>query len=659
MDLVLPQRRRRPTTSATRSMRVLGPPTIALGRRARARRERDTHVAVGGHAARARRHLLLPALHARAGARRLDQPTARSTTSASGSTIPPAEAWGVATFYALFSLDAAAAGRRARLRRHRVHRARRATSSSPSSSGTVGPAQGQHPRQRPRRSGCESPCLGAVRRRPPRWSTAVRRDRRARRRSPPATCRRASRRMLARRRRAGRDAAAASVPQAGDPSLRLLRARRHRRPDEPRQLPRARRLRGAARGARDRARRRASARSPTRSSSAAAAPRSRPAASGRRSRATPTRPHYLICNADESEPGTFKDRVLLEDDPFCHRRGDDDRRLRHRLRARLPLHPRRVPAGVASGCVDAIDRGARPRLPRRQHPRPGRPLRHRAAQGRGRVHLRRGDGALQLDRGLPRRAAQQAAVPGRQSGLFGKPTVINNVETLVNVPGIVLDGGAAFAQIGTKDSTGTRLFCLSGQRRRGRASTRRRSASRCASCSTWPAACSTGARCGRSCSAAPPGVFVTPDELDIELSFEATREAGATHGLRASSWSSTTPSTCRRSSCASRRSSATSRAGSACRAASAPCARRRRSRASSTAARAGRSRTSTRCSTRSRASMRDASICGLGQTAADAIESALRKLDIFETGGQPMSPPHAAPARPPRTRRAARSTARP
>ena len=41
----------------------------------------------------------------------------------------------------------------------------------------------------------------------------------------------------------------------------------------------------------------------------------RPQVGGRR-RATPTRPHYLICNADESEPGTFKDRVLLEDDPF-------------------------------------------------------------------------------------------------------------------------------------------------------------------------------------------------------------------------------------------------------------------------------------------------------------------------------------------------------
>ena len=49
-----------------------------------------------------------------------------------------------------------------------------------------------------------------------------------------------------------------------------------------------------------------------------------------------------------------------------------------------------------------------------------------------------------------------------QVGLFGKPTVINNVETLINVPHIILEGGAAFAAVGTERSTGTKLFCLSG-----------------------------------------------------------------------------------------------------------------------------------------------------------------------------------------------------
>src|SRR5699024_1686540 len=47
-------------------------------------------------------------------------------------------------------------------------------------------------------------------------------------------------------------------------------------------------------------------------------------------------------------------------------------------------------------------------------------------------------------------------------GLFGKPTVVNNVETLINVPTIITMGGSAYAQIGTKDSTGPKLFCVSG-----------------------------------------------------------------------------------------------------------------------------------------------------------------------------------------------------
>ena len=49
-----------------------------------------------------------------------------------------------------------------------------------------------------------------------------------------------------------------------------------------------------------------------------------------------------------------------------------------------------------------------------------------------------------------------------ERGLFGQPTVVNNVETLVNTLPIVLEGGAAFARIGTDRSTGPKLFCVSG-----------------------------------------------------------------------------------------------------------------------------------------------------------------------------------------------------
>src|SRR5207237_4828519 len=86
------------------------------------------------------------------------------------------------------------------------------------------------------------------------------------------------------------------------------------------------------------------------------------------------------------------------------------------------------------------------------------------------IEIRRGAGAyicgeetaifnsIEGYRGEPRNKPPFPA----QAGLFGLPTVVNNVETLANVPWIVLNGGGAFARIGTEQSTGTRLFCLSG-----------------------------------------------------------------------------------------------------------------------------------------------------------------------------------------------------
>jgi NADH-quinone oxidoreductase subunit F len=83
------------------------------------------------------------------------------------------------------------------------------------------------------------------------------------------------------------------------------------------------------------------------------------------------------------------------------------------------------------------------------------------------IDVRRGQGAyicgeetalmnsIEGYRGEPRNKPPFPTV----AGLFGQPTVINNVETLINVPDIIRDGGQAFAAVGTPDSTGTRLFC--------------------------------------------------------------------------------------------------------------------------------------------------------------------------------------------------------
>ena len=171
-------------------------------------------------------------------------------------------------------------------------------------------------------------------------------------------------------------------------------------------------------------------------------------------------PRYLVCNADESEPGTFKDRVIMEGDPFSvlesmtiagYATGSSRGYIY--IRGEYPLATRRL--GEAIEAADAEGMLGEDIL------------------GSGfsfDIELRRGQGAyicgeetalfnsIEGYRGEPR---QKPPFPV-QFGLFGRPTVINNVETLINVPGIVLEGGEAYANIGTPDTTGTRLFCLSG-----------------------------------------------------------------------------------------------------------------------------------------------------------------------------------------------------
>ncbi|HEY0831650.1 MAG TPA: NAD(P)H-dependent oxidoreductase subunit E, partial [Candidatus Dormibacteraeota bacterium] len=226
------------------------------------------------------------------------------------------------------------------------------------------------------------------------------------------------------------------------------------------------------------------------------------------------RPHYLVCNADESEPGTFKDRVLMEMDPFAVVEGMAVAAFATAcekgyiyIRAEYPLARQRIENAVAqsraAGLVD-LD-----------------------------IDVRRGAGAyicgeetalfnsIEGKRGEPRNKPPFPV----EVGLFGKPTLVNNVETLFNVLDIVTDGGAAFASVGTKDSTGTRLFCVSGHVARpglyevemGRPL---RALLDLAGAGPMQAVLLGGAA----------GSFLKPDQLDVPLSFEGTRAAGATLG---------------------------------------------------------------------------------------------------------------------------------
>ena len=158
---------------------------------------------------------------------------------------------------------------------------------------------------------------------------------------------------------------------------------------------------------------------------------------------------YVVCNADESEPGTFKDRWLIETNPFVLLEGISIAAFAvGATRAYIYIRGEyRAAESLLSAALDAAgpDLGVD-------------------------IEIRRGAGAyicgeetalfnsIEGFRGQPR---QKPPFP-TQSGLFDCPTLINNVETLTAIPGIIRDGGDSFAQLGTRESTGLKLFCVSG-----------------------------------------------------------------------------------------------------------------------------------------------------------------------------------------------------
>jgi NADH-quinone oxidoreductase subunit F len=241
----------------------------------------------------------------------------------------------------------------------------------------------------------------------------------------------------------------------------------------------------------------------------------------------PVRPHYLICNADESEPGTFKDRVIMEGDPFS-------------------VVEAMTVAAFATGCEQGFIyvRGEYPlateRLQGAIDAARARGLLGPDVMGAGfafDIEIRRGGGAyicgeetaifnsIEGFRGEPRNKPPFPV----QVGVFGKPTLINNVETLVNVLEILRLGGPQYARIGTEASAGPRLFCLSGCVQRPGVyevpfgATLRQMVDMAG-----------GLPPGRTLQAillgGAAGVFVRPDEIDMPLTFEGVRAAQATLG---------------------------------------------------------------------------------------------------------------------------------
>jgi NADH-quinone oxidoreductase subunit F len=596
---------------------VLGPPESGWtgGTRAIAKEGRAAH---GGHALRARRHLLLPVLHAAQDRMGWISPEALNYIC-QRLDVPPAEAYGVASFYALFYFspqpptavhvcdDIACLANGAGKICEELERA-------------LGPAE--TPSKDGRMAWHRSPCLGLCERAPAALVLTAGASSEGQALAPVQTSDLVTREagdQLKKRLHA-------RAPQAGDTKLRLLR---RVGVVDPTSLDSYRAHGGYA------ALRKAVELGPDGvlrevndakllGRGGAAFPTGRKWEAVARAA---TRPHYLVCNADESEPGTFKDRVLMEEDPFAL-----------------------LEAMTIAGFATASERGYI--YIRGEYPHAAERLSKAITQARARgllgenvmgqgfcfdLELRRGAGAyicgeetallnsIEGYRGEPRNKPPFPV----QKGLFGKPTVINNVETLINVLDIVLYGGPAFAAIGASGSAGPKLFCVSG-------------------CVARPGvyevefgvtlhqliALAGGVRNGRALQAVllggAAGVFVTPDQLDVPLTFEGVRAIGATLGsgvvmvfddtvdmkailLRIAAFF-------RDESCGQ---CVPCRVGTV------------RQEELLHRLKVGKPHGSLQNEFALHADisqvMRDASICGLGQTAASAIESALAKLKIFQS----------------------------
>ena len=338
----------------------------------------------------------------------------------------------------------------------------------------------------------------------------------------------------------------------------------------------------------------------------------------------PAQPHYLVCNADESEPGHVQGPGAARGRPVRRRRGDDDRRVRDG----------REPAATSTSAAstrrrrrrvrDAIAAARARRPARRRHPGLGLRVRHRAPARRRRLHLRRGDGALRVDRGQARRAAQQAAVPGRGRAVRQADGRQQRRDAGQH-PAHPRDGRRGLRRDRDRGLDRARSCSACPATSRGPASTRSSSARPCATSSSSPAASRGGRGIRAILLGGAAGVFVGPDALDLPLTFEATRAAGATLGSGVIMVFDETVDLVGHA--AAHRPVLPRRVVRPVR----PVPGRQRPPGGAAGAAGGRvagPRRATRSSSCSRdigQAMRDASICGLGQTASSAIESALRQ----------------------------------
>jgi NADH-quinone oxidoreductase subunit F len=242
------------------------------------------------------------------------------------------------------------------------------------------------------------------------------------------------------------------------------------------------------------------------------------------------RPKYLCCNADESEPGTFKDHVLMERNP-------------HLLFEGCLIGCHAIGAKVAyiyiRGEFFHVQQVLEAELERAR--RAGYVGTNILGSGFDcEIHVHRGAGAYEageetaLIESLEGKRAQPRLKPPFPAveGLYGCPTAVNNVETLCNVPLIIDRGAEWFAALGPEKNGGPKLFCVSGHVRRP--GVYEASMHVTLKDLIYDEAFAGGIRDGRALKAVIPGgssvPVLLPDQIDVPASFDGIAKAGSLLG---------------------------------------------------------------------------------------------------------------------------------
>ncbi|MEQ1607891.1 MAG: NADH-ubiquinone oxidoreductase-F iron-sulfur binding region domain-containing protein [Hyphomonadaceae bacterium] len=233
---------------------------------------------------------------------------------------------------------------------------------------------------------------------------------------------------------------------------------------------------------------------------------------------------YICCNADEGDSGTFADRMLLEGDPFvvlegmtiaAHAVGADEAYIY--IRSEYPAAIKVLGEAVAIWQAAALNQIA------------GRTVGFHIRRGAGAYICGEESSMLQSIEGKRGEVRAKPPLPAI-AGLFGMPTVVNNVLTLASVPWILANGASAYAKFGAGNSRGTQAFQLAGDVARGGLVEKAFGVTARELVEVFGG----GTRSGRPVKAVmtggPLGAYLSCDDLDVSMDYEALQSIGGMLG---------------------------------------------------------------------------------------------------------------------------------